>query len=66
MRAGTKLDASSIAFTKDYLQAFEKALPAAKTSTELVNAMKLAYPQITDGVMSLDIGAKVNKGEMKW
>lgn len=66
MRAGTKLDASAIAFTKDYLQAFEKALPAAKTSAELVNAMKLAYPQITDGVMSLDIGAKVNKGEMKW
>lgn len=66
MRAGTKLDASAIAFTKDYLQAFEKALPAAKTGAELVNAMKLAYPQITDGVMSLDIGAKVNKGEMKW
>jgi len=66
MRAGTKLDASAIAFTKDYLQAFEKALPAAKTSAELVNAMKLTYPQITDGAMSLDIGAKVNKGEMKW
>jgi hypothetical protein len=66
MRAGTKLDASAIAFTKDYLQAFEKALPAAKTSAELVNAMKLTYPQVTDGAMSLDIGAKVNKGEMKW
>jgi len=66
MRAGTKLDASAIAFTKDYLQTFEKALPASKTSAELVNAMKLAYPQVTDGAMSLDIGAKVNKGEMKW
>ena len=40
--------------------------PAAKTSAELINAMKQAYPQVTDGAMSLDIGAKVNKGEMKW
>lgn len=66
MRAGSKLDASAITFTKDYLQTFEKALPAAKTSVELVGAMKQAYPQVTDGAMSLDIGAKVNKGEMKW
>ncbi|MEP7297504.1 MAG: MBL fold metallo-hydrolase [Burkholderiales bacterium] len=66
MRAGTKLDASAIAFTKDYLQTFEKALPGAKTSVELINSMKQAYPQVTDGAMSLDIGAKVNKGEMKW
>jgi glyoxylase-like metal-dependent hydrolase (beta-lactamase superfamily II) len=66
MRAGTKLDASAIVFTKDYLQSFEKALPVAKTGAELVNAMKQAYPQVTDGAMSLDIGAKVNKGEMKW
>jgi glyoxylase-like metal-dependent hydrolase (beta-lactamase superfamily II) len=66
MRAGTKLDASAITFTKDYLQTFEKALPVAKTGGELVNAMKQAYPQVTDGAMSLDIGAKVNKGEMKW
>ena len=43
-----------------------KALPVAKTGGELVYAMKLAYPQVTDGVMSLDIGAKVNKGEKKW
>lgn len=66
MRAGTALDASAIAFTKDYLQTFEKALPVAKTSGELVNAMKQAYPQVTDGAMSLDIGAKVNKGDMRW
>jgi hypothetical protein len=35
-------------------------------SAELINAMKQAYPQISAGSMSLDIGAKVNKGEMKW
>lgn len=66
MKAGTKVDASTIAFTKDYLQTFEKNLAASKNSAELVNAMKQAYPQVTDGAMSLDMGAKVNKGEMKW
>ena len=66
MKAGTQVDASSITFTKDYLQTFEKNLAASKNSAELVNAMKKSYPQVTDGAMSLDIGAKVNKGEMKW
>lgn len=66
MRAGSPLNATAIAFTKGYLQTFEKNLAATKTSVELVNATKQAYPQVTDGAMSLDIGAKVNKGEMKW
>lgn len=66
MKAGAKVDASSITFTKDYLQTFEKNLAATKNSADLVNAMKQSYPQVTDGAMSLDIGAKVNKGEMKW
>lgn len=66
MRAGSALDASAITFTKDYLQTFEKALPAAKTSAELISAMQRVYPQVTEGGLSLDIGAKVNKGEMKW
>ena len=65
-KAGTQVDASSITFTKDYLQTFEKNLAATKNSAELVNAMKQSYPQVTDGAMSLDIGAKVNMGEMKW
>ena len=66
MKAGTALDASAITFTRDYLQTFEKNLAASKTGAELIDAMKKAYPQVTDGAMSLDIGAKVNKGEMKW
>lgn len=66
MKAGTKVDASSITFTKDYLQTFEKQLAVSKNSAELIDAMKKAYPQLSDGAMSLDIGAKVNKGEMKW
>jgi glyoxylase-like metal-dependent hydrolase (beta-lactamase superfamily II) len=66
MRAGTPVDASAISFTKDYLQTFEKQLGATANSADLIGAMKQAYPQVTDGALSLDIGAKVNKGEMKW
>ena len=66
MKAGTPVDASNITFTKDYLQTFEKNLAATQNSAELVKAMQQAYPQVTDGAMSLDIGAKVNMGEMKW
>ncbi|WP_180130748.1 MBL fold metallo-hydrolase [Rhodoferax sp. BLA1] len=66
MKAGSAVDASAISFTKDYLLSFEKNLAASKTSAELIGAMKQAYPHLTDGAMSLDIGAKVNTGEMKW
>jgi hypothetical protein len=66
MAAGTALDASAIGFTKDYLLSFEKNLAANPTGAALVGAMKKSYPQLTEGAMSLDIGAKVNTGEMKW
>ncbi len=66
MQAGTALDARTIGFTREYLLAFEKALPLAANGAEMVKALQQAYPQLTDGAMSLDIGAKVNKGEMKW
>ncbi len=65
MKAGAALDASAITYTRDYLLAFEKSLAASKGSAELIAAMKQAYPQ-AEGALSLDIGAKVNKGEMKW
>ncbi len=66
MSAGSKLDASAIAFTRNYLTTFEKNLAANRTSATLIGAMKQAFPQVTDGAVSLDIGAKVNTGEMKW
>jgi len=66
MTFGTPVDASAITFTKDYLQTFEKNLAASKTSTDLIKAMKQSYPAVTAGALSLDIGAKVNTGEMKW
>lgn len=66
MQAGTAMDASTITFTRDYLQTFEQQLAASEDSAALIAAMKTAYPQLTAGAMSLDLGAKVNKGEMKW
>jgi glyoxylase-like metal-dependent hydrolase (beta-lactamase superfamily II) len=65
MAAGTALDDSAIRHTREYLQRFEAELPKAANSAELTATMQKAYPQAGLGV-ALDIGAKVNKGEMKW
>lgn len=65
MLPGTALDVTAVTYTKGYLQAFEKNAAATQTGAELIDAMKAAYPQAPLG-LSLDIGAKVNKGEMKW
>ena len=65
MRTGTPLNASAVAYTKAYMQAFEQAAAETKTSAELITRMKQAYPDAPEGV-ALDIGAKVNKGDMKW
>ncbi len=65
MQAGTPLDASSIAYTRSYLQRFEAESAKAANAAALIQAMKQAYPQAGMG-LALDIGAKVNKGEMKW
>lgn len=63
--AGTVQDESAIRYTRDYLVRFEQELGRSKDATELIAAMKKAYPNAGMG-MALDIGAKVNKGEMKW
>lgn len=65
MAAGTALDDSAIRYTRGYLQRFEAELPKARNAAELVAVLQQAYPQAGLGA-ALDIGAKVNKGEMKW
>jgi glyoxylase-like metal-dependent hydrolase (beta-lactamase superfamily II) len=65
MAAGTATDASAITYTRDYLKRFEAELPKAASGAELIATMQKAYPKAGLG-MALDIGAKVNKGEMKW
>jgi glyoxylase-like metal-dependent hydrolase (beta-lactamase superfamily II) len=61
---GAKQDASQIASSQAYLARFEQELPKAANSGALIDAMKKAYPDAGLGI-ALDIGAKVNKGEMK-
>ena len=65
MAPGTVLDASAIRYTRDYLRRFDAEAAKAKTGAELIEAMKQAHPQAGLG-LALDIGAKVNKGEMAW
>ncbi len=65
MQAGSLLDASQIKYTQQYLQRFETNAASAKNSGELIRSMQSAYPQAGMG-LALEIGAKVNQGEMKW
>ncbi len=55
----------AVKFTRDYLLTLEKELPKAKDSAALIAAMKKHYPQLKDD-SSLQLSAKVLKGEMKW
>ncbi|MBB3230136.1 MBL fold metallo-hydrolase [Halomonas stenophila] len=58
-------DASQLAYTQEYLQRFETELAKADDSAALIEAMQDAYPQAGLGI-ALEIGAKVNTGEMQW
>lgn len=62
---GAARDASQIAWSQAYLARFETELARAADSSALIAAMKKAYPDAGLGI-ALEIGAKVNKGEMKW
>lgn len=65
MAPGTALDASAIRYTRTYLQRFDAEAARAGNGAALIEAMKAAYPQAGLG-LALEIGAKVNKGEMPW
>jgi glyoxylase-like metal-dependent hydrolase (beta-lactamase superfamily II) len=55
----------AVKFTRDYLVAFHEEEVKAKDSAALIAAMTKRYPNLAD-VSSLELGAKVAKGEMKW
>ncbi|WP_159875280.1 MBL fold metallo-hydrolase [Aquitalea denitrificans] len=65
MAADAPTGLASIRFTRSYLQQFEQNLAVSATSAELIQHMQQAFPQAGEA-LSLEIGAKVNKGEMKW
>ncbi len=58
-------DVSAVKHTKSYIQFYEEALKTNKTSEALIAALKTKYPTLTFET-ALQIGAKVNTGEMKW
>lgn len=55
----------SVAFTADYIRAFDQEAAKAKDSSALIEAMHTRYPHLGD-LGSLELSAKVAKGEMKW
>lgn len=65
MLPGSRMDASALSYTRDYLLRFDAESGRAANAGELIAAMKKAYPEAGLGI-ALDIGAKVAKGEMKW
>ncbi|MEW9305790.1 MBL fold metallo-hydrolase [Labrys neptuniae] len=56
---------AAVKFTRDYIAAFNREAEKAKDSAALIEAMKALYPKL-GGLDSLDLSAKVVKGEMKW
>ncbi|HVI48670.1 MAG TPA: MBL fold metallo-hydrolase [Chitinophaga sp.] len=59
------LSLESVKYNREYLKAYEEELSKAKTSAALIDAMKKRYPDATFEI-ALQLGAKVNTGEMKW
>ncbi|MFX1737084.1 MBL fold metallo-hydrolase [Paraburkholderia sp. A1RI_3L] len=59
------LNASAVAYTREYLLAFEDELVQAANGDALIAAMTRRYPD-AGLAPALQIGAKVAKGEMKW
>ncbi|MES2618944.1 MAG: MBL fold metallo-hydrolase [Bacteroidota bacterium] len=64
-KSETTFDISTVKHTKNYIQFYEEALKTNKTSETLISALKTKYPTLTFDI-ALQIGAKVNSGEMKW
>jgi len=63
--SNSPFDSTAVNHTKSYIQFYEEALKTNKTSEALILALKAKYPTLTFET-ALQIGAKVNTGEMKW
>lgn len=62
---GAALDLTSVKHTKEYIRFYEEALKTNKTSEALISAIKEKYPDLAFEI-ALQLGAKVNTGEMRW
>jgi glyoxylase-like metal-dependent hydrolase (beta-lactamase superfamily II) len=64
-KSESAFDLAAVKHTKSYIEFYEGALKTNKTSEALIAALKAKYPTLTFDT-ALQIGAKVNTGEMKW
>ncbi|CAM3927248.1 Beta-lactamase [Pseudomonas reidholzensis] len=55
----------AVRFTADYIRTFDSETEKAKDAAALIAAMQQRYPGLGEE-SSLELGAKVAKGEMKW
>jgi hypothetical protein len=62
---GAAQNMDAVRFTADYIQAYDEEAANAKNSGELIAAMKTRYPDLS-AAASLELSAKVSKGEMEW
>ncbi|MFJ4144821.1 MBL fold metallo-hydrolase [Pseudomonas sp. NPDC089734] len=62
---GDQKPEQSPALTAAYIKTFDAETAKAKDSAALINAMKAHYPKLGEE-SSLELSAKVAKGEMKW
>lgn len=65
MKASAAEGLDAVNFSIDYLKQYEKAAKVTKTSTDLIQMMHKEYPTLSES-SSLELGAKVVKGEMQW
>lgn len=65
MAHGSLQNMPAVDFSIQYLGKYEKAVSETKDANQLISKMKKAYPHLHE-VSSLELGAKVVKGEMKW
>jgi len=64
-KPGSAFDITAVEHTGNYIRFYEEALKTNKTSEALIAALKAKYPTLTFDI-ALQIGAKVNTGEMQW
>ena len=62
---GTPFDLSQVRYTRGYIQAYDAEAAKAKDAAALVAAMEKRYPKAGEKA-SLELSAKVSKGEMQW
>lgn len=62
---GAPQDMAAVDFTADYIRAFDEEAAKAGDAAGLIAAMKRRFPGL-EGDASLELSAKVAKGEMKW